>query len=143
MTIDELLAAARRRLARLTVDDALEAMCAGAVIVDIRSEVHRARDGLIPRAIFHPRNVLEWRCDPSSGYDDPRLSGDLGRRIVLVCNEGYQSSLAAVTLQELGFTLATDLVGGFLAWAAAGLPVVSEVTRSRHDSPRRTVSAAG
>src|SRR4051812_10522184 len=101
MTIDELLAAARRRLARLTVDDALEAMRAGAVIVDIRSEVHRARDGLIPGAIFHARNVLEWRCDASSGYDDPRLSGDLGRRIVLVCNEGYQSSLAAATLQAL------------------------------------------
>src|SRR3954449_4058821 len=143
MTIDELLARARRRLDRVTVDDVVEAVRDGAVIVDIRSEVQRARDGLIPRAIFHPRNVLEWRCDPSSGHDDPRLSGDLGRRIVLVCHEGYQSSLAAVTLQELGFTLATDLVGGFLAWAAAGLPVVAEVTRSRHGNPRRALSAAG
>src|SRR3954467_1253718 len=131
MTIDELLAAGRRRLARLTAGDALEAMCAGAVIVDIRSEVHRARDGLIPRAIFHPRNVLEWRCDPSSGYDDPRLSGDLGRRIVLVCNEGYQSSLAAATLQDLGFARATDLVGGFRAWAGAGLPIARDVDETR------------
>src|SRR3954451_21930641 len=134
MTIDELLAAARRRLARLTVDDALEAMRAGAVIVDIRSEVHRARDGLMPGAIFHPRNVLEWRCDPASGYDDPQLSGDLGRRIVLVCNEGYQSSLAALTLQDLGFVRATDLVGGFQAWVAAGLPVVTGTTRGRRDA---------
>src|SRR3954449_2154981 len=124
MTIDELLARARRRLDRVTVDDVVEAVRDGAVIVDIRSEVQRARDGLIPDAIFHPRNVLEWRCDPFSGHDDPRLSGDLGRRIVLVCDGGYQSSLAAATLQDLGFARATDLVGGFQAWAAAGLPVL-------------------
>src|SRR5215212_3996720 len=135
MTIDELLARARRRLQRVTVEEAIRAVRDGALLVDIRSEAQRARHGLIPGAIFHPRNVLEWRCDPSSGYDDPRLSGDLGRRIVLVCHEGYQSSLAAVTLQELGFTRATDLVGGFLAWAAAGLPVVREVTRPGHDDP--------
>lgn len=124
MTIDELLARAQRRLDRVGVDDVVEAVSDGALLVDIRSEVQRARDGIIPGAIFYPRNVLEWRCDPSSGYDDPRLSGDLGRRIVLVCDEGYQSSLAAVTLQDLGFAQATDLVGGFQAWAAAGLPVV-------------------
>jgi rhodanese-related sulfurtransferase len=124
MTIDDLLARARRRLDRVTVDDALDAVRDGAVLVDIRSEVQRASDGLMPGAIFHPRNVLEWRCDALSGYDDPQLSGDLGRRIVLVCNEGYQSSLAAATLQDLGFARATDLVGGFQAWAAAGLPVV-------------------
>ena len=70
--------------------------------------------------------MLEWRCDPSSRYHDPQLSGDLGRRIVLVCDEGYQSSLAAAMLQELGFPRATDLVGGFRAWAAAGLPVRHE-----------------
>jgi rhodanese-related sulfurtransferase len=96
-------------------------------LVDIRSEVQRERDGLIPGAIFHPRHVLEWRCDASSGYDDPRLSGDLGGRIILVCHEGYQSSLAAATLQDLGFARATDLVGGFRAWAGAGLPVVGDV----------------
>src|SRR3954454_15200058 len=125
-TIDELLARARRRLDRVTVDDVLDAVRDGAVLVDIRCEVQRERDGLIPGAIFHPRNALEWRCDPSSGHDDPRLSGDLDRRIILVCNEGYQSSLAAATLQDLGFRRATDLIGGFQAWAAAGLPVVQE-----------------
>ena len=124
MTIGELLDRAQGRLDRVTVANVGDAVRDGALFVDIRSEAQRGRHGLIPGAIFHPRNVLEWRCDPSSGYDDPRLSGDLGRRIVLVCHEGYQSSLAAVTLQELGFTRATDLVGGFLAWAAAGLPVV-------------------
>src|SRR3954471_8695607 len=126
-TIDELLARARRRLDRVTVGEALDAVRDGAVLVDIRSEVQRERDGVIPGAIFHPRNVLEWRCDASSGHDDPQLSGDLGRRIILVCNEGYQSSLAAATLQDLGFARATDLVGGFRAGAAAGLPVVSDV----------------
>jgi rhodanese-related sulfurtransferase len=124
MTIDELLTRARRRLDRVTVDIALDVIRAGALIVDIRSELERACAGLIPGAIHHARNVLEWRCDPTSGHDDPRVSGDRGRRIVLVCNEGYQSSLAAATLQDLGFVLATDLVGGFQAWAAAGLPVV-------------------
>jgi len=122
-TIDDLLAHARERLDRVTVEDVEAAVRDGAVLVDIRSERQRA-DGLIPGAIFHPRNVLEWRCDPASGYDDPRLSGDLSRRLVLVCHEGYQSSLAAATLQDLGFSRATDLVGGFQAWAAAGLPVL-------------------
>lgn len=123
-TIDELLSRARRRLDRVTVDAIADAVRDGAVIVDIRSEAQRTADGLIPDAIFHPRNVLEWRCDPSSGHDDPRLSADLDRRIVLVCNEGYQSSLAAATLQDLGFRHATDLVGGFQSWAAAGLPIM-------------------
>jgi rhodanese-related sulfurtransferase len=136
-TIDELLARLRRRLDRVTVDDVLDAVRGGAILVDIRSERQRARDGLIPGAIFHPRNVLEWRCDPASGYDDPRLSGDLGRRIILVCDEGYQSTLAAATLQELGFARATDLVDGFQAWAAAGLPVLHEVARTGHDGLRR------
>lgn len=124
MTIDELLARAQARLDRVTVEDVDDAVRDGAVLVDIRSEPHRTRDGLTRGAICLPRNVLEWRCDPSSGYDVPRLSRDLGRRIVLMCNEGYQSSLAAVTLQELGFTRATDLAGGFQAWDAAGLPVL-------------------
>ncbi len=124
-------ARARRRLDRVTVDDALDAVRDGAILVDIRSEVQRARDGLIPAAIFHPRNVLEWRCDPTSGHGDPRLCGDLGRRIVRVCDEGDGSSLAAAALQDLRFTRATDLVGGFQAWAAAGLPLLHDTAPSR------------
>jgi rhodanese-related sulfurtransferase len=141
MTIDALLDRARRRLDRVTVDDVDDVVRDGALIVDIRSEVQRSRDGLIPGAIFYPRNVLEWRCDPSSGYDDPRLSGDLGRRIVLVCDEGYHSSLAAATLQDLGFARATDLVDGFQAWAAAGLPIVQQAATG-HDGRRRETPAA-
>src|SRR3954465_6314384 len=90
-TIGELLDRAQRRLDRVTVADVGDAVRDGALLVDIRSEAQPARHGLIPGAIFHPRTGLEWRCDPSSGYDDPRLSGDLDRRIVLVCHEGYQS----------------------------------------------------
>ena len=93
------------------------------LLVDIRSEVQRERDGAIPGAVFHPRNALEWRADPISEHRDPDLSDDLDRRLILVCHEGYASSLAAVTLQDLGFTRVTDLVGGFIAWRDANLPV--------------------
>jgi rhodanese-related sulfurtransferase len=91
-------------------------------LIVVRSPIKRERDGLIPGAHFLPRNVLEWRLDPASGYSDPSLD-DLDRHVILVCNEGYQSSLAAATLQDLGFARATDLDGGFQAWRAAGLPV--------------------
>jgi rhodanese-related sulfurtransferase len=124
LTIDALLAQARARLTRLTPADAHAAASRGEVLlVDIRGDAQRARDGAIPGAIHHPRNVLEWRADPASGHDDPRISGDLERTVVLVCHEGYQSSLAATTLQDLGFANATDLAGGFTAWRASGLPI--------------------
>jgi rhodanese-related sulfurtransferase len=123
MTIDELLGASRARLRRLDPHQALDAVERGAVLVDIRSELQRERDGVIPGALFHPRNVLEWRFDPQSGASDPALSGDLDRHVILFCHEGYASSLAAATLQDLGFARATDLDGGFEAWRAAGLPV--------------------
>jgi rhodanese-related sulfurtransferase len=122
-TIHELLEAARRRLRRLDPHQAREAVAAGAVLIDIRSERQRERDGVIPSAHFHPRNVLEWRLDPASGHHDPALSDDLDRHLILVCDGGYQSSLAAATLQDLGFRRATDLVGGFQAWRAAGCSV--------------------
>ena len=97
--------------------------------MDIRSEGQRWRDGEIPGAVRHPRNVLEWRVDPASGHSDHALSADLNRRLILVCDEGYQSSLAAATLKELGFAKATDLIGGFQAWKSAGLPVVPATDR--------------
>jgi rhodanese-related sulfurtransferase len=122
-TIHELLKAARARIDRLAVQDVAAAVQEGAVLLDIRSELQRRRDGEIPGAIRHSRNVLEWRVDPASGHSDPALSSDLRRRIVLVCHDGYQSSLAAATLRDLGFENATDLIGGFVAWRAAGLPV--------------------
>jgi rhodanese-related sulfurtransferase len=121
-TIDTLLAEARAALRRLTPEETEAAMRAGAVLVDIRSEVQRERDGVVAGALFFPRNVLEWRCDPASPSRDARVGG-LDAHVVVMCDEGYQSSLAAASLRELGFSRATDLVGGFQAWRAAGLPV--------------------
>jgi phage tail sheath protein FI/rhodanese-related sulfurtransferase len=122
-TVHELLDDARRRLARVQPAEVAAAVAGGALVVDIRSELHVGRDGRIPGAVHHPRNVLEWRLDPASGHSDPALAGALERQVILVCDEGHQSSLAAATLQDLGFRGATDLAGGFRAWLAAGLPV--------------------
>ena len=122
LTVDELLARARSRLERLDPREAAAAMDDGAALIDVRSELQRERDGVVPGALFFPRNVLEWRCDPASTHRDPRVGGP-ERQLIVMCDEGYQSSLAAATLQELGFSRATDLAGGFRAWRAAGLPV--------------------
>jgi rhodanese-related sulfurtransferase len=122
ITVDALLAEARRHLERLEPADAAAAMSAGAVLVDIRSDSQREADGVVPGAVFVPRNVLEWRCDPSCAHRDDRLC-DPDRQLIVMCDEGYQSSLAAANLQRLGVARATDLVGGFRAWRAAGLPV--------------------
>jgi rhodanese-related sulfurtransferase len=120
--IEELLDEARAGLERLTPAQALAATEQGAVLVDIREDHQRERDGLVPGAIVVPRNVLEWRCAPASEWRDERLS-DPARTLVLICQQGYQSSLAAATLQRLGLLGATDVEGGFEAWRAAGLPV--------------------
>lgn len=123
-TIDELLAQARSRLARVGPHEALRELGEGALLLDIRSESQRAADGVVPDAIWFARNVLEWRCDPACEAYDDRVGG-LDRRLIVMCDEGYQSSLAAATLQQLGFAAATDLVGGYQAWRAAGLPVAA------------------
>ncbi len=122
MTTDDLLAEARRGLTRLDPFEAASAIRAGAVLVDVRSELQRERDGVVPGSVFFPRNVLEWRCDPASPARDERVS-HLGRQLIVMCDEGYQSSLAAANLRRLGFTRATDLAGGFRAWRAAGMPI--------------------
>jgi|SRR5437588_9375680 rhodanese-related sulfurtransferase len=121
-TIDELLASARRRLDRLDPSAALDAVRSGATLIDIRSDSQIVQEGVIPGALVISRNVLEWRLDPSSEYRDP-CSPHLDDRVIVICNEGYQSSLAAATLQELGFARATDVAGGFQAWRKASLPV--------------------
>ena len=90
--------------------------------MDIRSDRQRAVDGVIPGARFIARNVLEWRLDPDSPDRDPELARPPAR-VILICDEGYQSSLAAATVQRFGLAEATDVVGGFQAWRAAGLPV--------------------
>ena len=112
--------------ARVETHEAYEAAQAGeALLVDIRYAALRERDGLIPGALVVERNELEWRLDPRGSHRAPQATGhDL--RIVVICNEGYASSLAAVSLHRLGLRRATDLVGGFQAWRAAGLPVTSQ-----------------
>jgi rhodanese-related sulfurtransferase len=121
-TIDELLTEARATLDRVTPTEAVAAMQEGAVLVDVRSDHQRERDGIVPDAVHHPRNVLEWRADPESDARDDRIA-DYGRQIIVMCDAGYASSLAARTLQDLGIERATDLDGGFQAWREAGLPV--------------------
>jgi rhodanese-related sulfurtransferase len=114
-TIDDLLDQARRQLERLGPVAADAAGRAGAVLIDIRSDSQTARDGSIPGGLSIPRNILEWRLDPASTFRHP-AAPDLATHIILICDEGYQSSLAAATLQQLGFERATDLEGGFKAW---------------------------
>ncbi len=120
-TIEELLDEARRGLDRLEAHQAHAAMGAGALLIDIRSDAQRSADGVVPGALVVQRNVLEWRCDPTSATHDPRI--DPTRALIVMCDEGYQSSLAAATLRRLGLDGATDLIGGFQAWREAGLPV--------------------
>jgi rhodanese-related sulfurtransferase len=122
-TIDQLLAEARGRLQRLGPHQASAAARDGALLVDIRPEAQRAAEGGIPGALLVERNVLEWRLDPASAARIPQASYDL--RVIVVCSEGYTSSLAAAALQDLGLSGATDLAGGFRAWQAAGLPVLA------------------
>jgi rhodanese-related sulfurtransferase len=121
--LDEVLAAARRRLRRLSPEEVAAAVVAGALLVDTRPFEQRRRDGEVPNAVVIDRNVLEWRLDPRGEHRIPE-AGDPDRIVILMCNEGYSSSLAAATLQDIGLPRATDLDGGFQAWAAAGLPVV-------------------
>ncbi|WP_353945135.1 rhodanese-like domain-containing protein [Streptomyces sp. HUAS MG91] len=124
--IDELLERVRSGLDRVEARDAYAAATAGeALLVDIRYAALRDRDGLIPGALVVERNELEWRLDPQGSHRAPEATGhDL--RVVVVCNEGYASSLAAASLRQLGLHRATDLVGGFQAWRAAGLPVSAD-----------------
>jgi rhodanese-related sulfurtransferase len=121
-TIDELLAVARHGLCRLHPAQALTAMRRGAALIDIRGDSQIASDGTIPGALVIARNVLEWRLDRDSQHRHPLAPG-LEDRVILLCDEGYQSSLAAANLQQLGFAFATDVDGGFQAWRKAGLPV--------------------
>ena len=124
VAIDELLRRARARLDRVHPKDLADEVAAGAVVVDIRPADQRTRDGELPGAVVVDRNVLEWRLDPTCPHRLP-LATDTDARYVLVCNEGFGSSLAAVTLHELGLTRATDLVGGFQAWSAIRQPTAT------------------
>ena len=120
-TIAEVLDAARSRLTRLTPAEAYRAARAGAVVVDIRPAAQRAVEGELPGALVVERNVLEWRLDPSS---DARLEiADHDLPVIVLCQEGYTSSLAAAALQDLGVWRATDVTGGYAAWRQSDVPL--------------------
>ena len=112
--IDEVLKAARARLRRLDPRDVPAAVARGAVLVDIRPQAQREREGELPGALVIERNVLEWRCDPTGDARLPQAVGDEVEWVVL-CSEGYTSSLAAASLLDLGLHRATDVVGGYRA----------------------------
>lgn len=116
--LDRLLADARAEVGPRPGPDQLDALVAGgALVVDIRPEADRAAEGELPGAVVVERNVLEWRLDPTGEHRLPE-AGDPDRVVVLVCNEGYASSLAAATLRQIGVRNATDLDGGYRAWTA-------------------------
>ncbi len=120
LSVVDLLASAGAGLLRLDPRRAQRAWQSGAVLVDIRPAAQRADEGEVPGAMLVERNVLEWRFDPASDARLPLASYDL--HVIVLCSEGYTSSLAAAALQQLGVRRATDVIGGFQAWRAAGLP---------------------
>jgi rhodanese-related sulfurtransferase len=113
-TIDQVLESARRRIARLTPAEAEQAWRAGAILVDIRPTAQREAEGVLAGALIIERNVLEWRFDPSSDARLPTAGYDL--QVIVLCQEGYTSSLAAASLLDLGIHRATDVIGGYAAW---------------------------
>ena len=122
VTVDDLLESARARIRRLDPQETAAACQRGAMLIDIRPTVQRRWEGEVPGAVVIERNVLEWRLDPASAHRLTQIS-DHDREIVVMCSEGYASSLVAATLVDLGYASAGDLDGGFQAWAKAGLPV--------------------
>jgi rhodanese-related sulfurtransferase len=122
-TIDEIMTAAGRGLRRVGPRLAAAELRAGALLVDTRPQAQREVQGEVPGALQVERNVLEWRLDPASDHRLPQVTG-YDMRVIIMCAEGYSSVLAAASLQRIGLVHATDMVGGFEAWAAAGLPVI-------------------
>jgi rhodanese-related sulfurtransferase len=124
LSVEQMLSVARARFRRLSPDEAYDAVAkTKALLVDIRPDGQRAIEGSIPGALIVERNVLEWRFDPTSSARLPVATyHDI--QVIVFCSEGYTSSLAAAALQDLGLWRASDLVGGFRAWSAAGLPIV-------------------
>ncbi len=128
LTVDALYARAAARIDRLEPAAALAAIEDGAMLVDIRSDSERERDGIVPGSLHLPRTVLEWRLDPASRWRSPYAPSP-DARIVLICDHGFSSVLAAATLVDLGFARAGDVVGGLAAWREAGLPVATAPPR--------------
>ena len=127
-TLEELLDEARTRIERLEPAAAWEAVASGAALVDIRSDGARERFGVVPGSLHIPRSVLEWRLAPDSASRSPHAPG-LDERVLLLCDHGCSSVLAAALLVDLGFELAGDVVGGYESWCEAGLPTASAPPR--------------
>jgi rhodanese-related sulfurtransferase len=125
-TIDDILARDRGRFLRIEPKQAAKEQASGALLVDTRTAPQRAQQGEIPDAVVIDRTVLEWRLDPASPSRIAQAT-DHKVRIILICAEGYSSSLAAASLQDIGLVNATDVIGGFQAWKAAGLPTTRSV----------------
>jgi rhodanese-related sulfurtransferase len=123
--VDALLERSRIGVRRLDPHETQAAVAAGALLIDTRTDRQRARQGELPGAIVIDRTVLEWRLDPASAHRIPEATGP-DVQIVVVCRQGYSSSLAAASLRAIGLHRATDLIGGFEAWLAAGLPTTDE-----------------
>ncbi|MGY1642155.1 rhodanese-like domain-containing protein [Geodermatophilus sp. SYSU D00703] len=124
-TIDELLDEARGRITRVAPAEAAQRVAAGALLVDTRPAFQRDADGEVPGALVVERNHLEWRFDPASDAKLPEATG-YAVEVIVMCNEGYSSSLAADSLRALGLHRAADVVGGYQAWRAAGLPTTRD-----------------
>jgi rhodanese-related sulfurtransferase len=124
-TIDELLDEARSRIDRVEPAEAAERMAAGALLVDTRPAFQRDADGEVPGALVVERNHLEWRFDPASDAKLPEATG-YDVEVIVMCNEGYSSSLAADSLRALGLHRTSDVAGGYQAWRAAGLPTTCD-----------------
>ncbi|MEU7765451.1 rhodanese-like domain-containing protein [Nocardia sp. NPDC049190] len=123
MSAEELLDQARAQLTRVDPEQTAALLADGALVVDIRPHANRLAEGEIAGAVVVERIVLEWRLDPTGDHRLPGLTADTP--VVIMCNEGYASSLAAADARRIGLRHATDLIGGFRAWRAAGLPVVA------------------
>jgi len=121
-SIDDVLEVARSRYPRVTPEQAVAEQAAGALLIDTRTSEQRSRDGVIPGAFVIDRTVFEWRLDPTSPSCIPEAANH-EVRLIVICAQGFSSSLAAASLLDLGLTNATDVIGGFEAWKAAGLPV--------------------
>ncbi len=125
LSVDDLLREARTQIDRLEPAQAQREIATGAVLVDTRSGDDRLLEGRIHGAVHVPRTVLEWRADPGSDARDERIA-NLDARLIIMCNDGYSSSLAAANLRRMGFHRVADLSGGYRAWAKAGLPTEND-----------------
>ena len=134
-TLAELLAEAEARITRLSPVETRRAMENGALLIDIRSDSNRHRDGIVPGSLHIPRTVLEWRTAPDSGFRNPHV-GDLDRQVILLCDHGCSTILAAAVLRDFGYGRVGDVIGGFADWRDAGLPVGTAPRRdARPDEP--------